>query len=361
MIEPPGPGRRSGPPQTCIRSEQNHPFGECRNGRRAAAQLSDAKLGQSRSVVACMIRVLVLTVALGVLISAPAPSKPMRIGGWERVAGAERLLLSDGARYVVTRSAGGVMRVYDTATGKRRTLRSPVCDSGRALPVALGAAGGGGLVWDCASVAALGGHTFYGENLTTGLQFVPTGMAALRKLESQSADASRFRARLVGRRWIYAIRSGYRYADDALVSVRTARVIHNPASAAGVTVAPETDAGVQRLCPGIRRSPGNVELGRLPFGPLLFEEPFALSQTQSVALVRTCDDAPAAIPQGRVVASVGSGRLAWLQGREVRILRSTASGVARRRAPGRVRRLALTRGFVYARTTAGVFRASLTL
>lgn len=37
-------------------------------------------------------------------------------------------------------------------------------------------------------------------------------------------------------RWIYAIRSGYHYADDVLIGVRAPRAIHNPANAADVAV-----------------------------------------------------------------------------------------------------------------------------
>lgn len=304
-----------------------------------------------------------LTSILAALLCVPAAAhaKPLKIGGWERVAGAERTLLTDGERYVVARSAGQVVRLHDTVRDERRTLKPPACDNGPALPVVASPGGGGGLVWDCASVVALGGHTLYGQNLTSGLQFVPPGMAEFRKIENQSADGSRFRARLVGLRWIYAIRSGYHYADDVLIGIRAPRAIHNPASAADVAVAPGIDAGTAELCAGIRRTPGDIELGRLAFGPIRYDKPFGISLSQSVARVRVCDDAPQEAPTGRVLSALGSGRLAWAEGREVRVLRSTASGVGRRRAPGRISGLALTRGFVYARAGGRWWRATLTV
>jgi hypothetical protein len=296
-------------------------------------------------------------------VPAAAQAKPLKIGGWERVAGAERTLLTDGERYVVTRSAGRVVRLRDlgSTNDARRTLKSPACDTGPALPVVATPAGGGGLVWDCASVVALGGHTFYGQNLTTGRQFVPPGMAEFRTIESQSADGARFRAQLVGLRWIYAIRSGYHYADDVLIGLRAPQAIYNPAKAPDVAVAPGIAAGTRKLCAGIRRTPGHIELGRLAFGPIRYDKPFAISLSQSVARVRVCDGGPHEAPTGRVLSTVGSGRLAWAQGREVRILRSTASGIGRRRAPGRITGLALTRGFVYARAGGRWWRATLKL
>jgi hypothetical protein len=186
-------------------------------------------------------------------------------------------------------------------------------------------------------------------------------MAEFRTIENQSADGARFRARLVGMRWIYAIRSGYHYADDVLIGIRAPRTIHNPATAADVAVAPNTDAGTVKLCAGIRRTPGDIELGRLPFGPMRYEKPLGLSLSQSVARVRVCDGAPTKAPTGRVLSAVGAGRLAWVKGREVRILRTTASGVGRRRAPGRISGLGLTRGFVYVRAGGRWWRATLKL
>lgn len=308
-----------------------------------------------------LIRLGLACLLAALLAPAAAHAKPLKIGDWESVAGAERTLLADGERYVVTRSAGGVVRMHDTVKDERRTLKPPACDNGPALPVVATPGGGGGLVWDCASVVALGGHTFYGQNLTTGLQFIPPGMAEFRKIENNSADGARFRARLVGLRWIYAIRSGYHYAGDVLIGIRAPRAIHNPADATDVAVAPSIDAGTVQLCAGIRRTPGNIELGRLPFGPIRYDKPFGISLSQSVGRVRVCDGGPQEAPTGRVLSAVGSGRLAWAQGRDVRILRSTAAGVGRRRAPGAITRLALTRGFVYARAGGRWWRATLTL
>lgn len=146
-----------------------------------------------------------------------------------------------------------------------------------------------------------------------------------------------------------------------LIGIRAPRAIHNPANAADVAVAPGIDAGTVELCAGIRRTPGDIELGRLAFGPIRYDKPFGISLGQPVARVRVCDGAPQEAPKGRVLSAVGAGRLAWAEGREVRILRSTASGVGRRRAPGRITGLALTRSFVYARAGGRWWRATLTV
>jgi hypothetical protein len=286
--------------------------------------------------------------AAGALLPASAGGAAPRLtlGAWEPVPDAGRRLLADGERYVVTRSRTSVVRMQDTETGARRRLVEPPCDSGRSLPTAIG---GGMLVWECAGLVALGGHVLVVEDLASGRQFLPAGFPEFRKADDGSHDGSVFHAVSVGRSWIYLTRSGYHFADDVLVGIGQAEVMHDPAQRADFAVDPDRASGVRRLCAGIRRHAGLLELGQLPFGVLAFHRPYAIT---AGGRLRSCAGAPP-VPAGPVVAALSATRVSWATKRLLRVRRTAGGPMIRRSAPGTVRSIALTSGFVYVTTGSG--------
>jgi hypothetical protein len=303
------------------------------------------------------ISLVVVTVAAGLLLWADASVAAQRltIGDWQTVTGAGRRLLTDD-RYVVTRSEAGLVRTLDTATGIGRVLASPPCDNGPSLP---SAAGSGMLVWECASLVALGGHTLVVDDLARGRRFIPKGLAQFQALETRSADASLFHVRSAGRHWTYLTRIGYHYGDDVLVGLDRAQVLYLPARRADLTVDPDQLSGTRSLCAGIRRRSGDVEVGQTPFDPLDYHRPYAI--TGSGRLQR-CAGAPS-IPGGQMVAALSDRYLSWATGRLVRIRSTTTGRTARRDAPSTVTDIALTRRFAYITTRSGshtrVYRARI--
>ncbi len=288
--------------------------------------------------------------------AAVAAASTPTIGAWQPVDDAARGLLADGTRYVQTRADDGSVRVIDTVTGKRRRLAVPPCDNGASQARALG---DGVLVWECASLVALGGHVLVVDDLATGRRILPGGLRAFKALEMQSADGSSFHVRSVGRQWIYLTRTGYHYSDDVLVAIDRDEIIYRPASRADVAVDPSRASGKRRLCRGVRRSAGDLELGQLPFAVLTFHRPYALT---TMGRVRSCAGAPA--PPTTPLVSALSGRwLSWASDRRLH-LRSTASRATSSRAvPARIRQIVLTDGFVYVATgrvlKARVYRARI--
>jgi hypothetical protein len=303
------------------------------------------------------ISLVVVIVVAGLLLSADASAAARRlsIGDWRAVSGAERRLLTDD-RYVVTRSGAGIVRMLDTATGIGRRLTPPPCDNGPSLPSAVGS---GMLVWECASLVALGGHTLLVDDLAGGLRFIPEGLAEFQALEMQSPDASLFHVLSAGLRWIYLTRSGYHYGDDVLVGLARAQVLHLPAQRADVTVDPDQLSGTRRLCTGIRRRSGAVEVGQLPFGALDYHRPYAI--TGSGRLQR-CAGAPS-IPRRRGASALSDRYLSWATERLVRVRPTTGARTARRKAPSTVTHIALTHRYVYITTGSGslarVYRARM--
>jgi hypothetical protein len=227
--------------------------------------------------------------ALLVPAAAAASTAPARLtlGAWHAVSDAERGLFSDGDRYVVTRSRAGVDRVRDTVTGRSRRLVAPPCDNGRSIARAVGS---GTLVWECASVVALGGHVVIVEDLASGRQYLPAGFAPFQALDRQSHDGSRFHVDSVGATWIYLTRSGYHFADDVLVGLVRPEVAYNPGQRADLAVDPDRADGSRRLCAGIRRPAGQIELGERPFGGLRYHRPYAITGNGTL---RACSGAPA--------------------------------------------------------------------
>jgi hypothetical protein len=293
---------------------------------------------------------LVTALVAGLLLAPAVSAAPQRlaIGQWRAVSGAERLLLSDD-QYVVTRSGAGVVRVLDIASGSGRRLASPPCDNGPALPRAIGSAL---LVWECASLVDAGGHILVVDDLANRRRFIPAGAAQLQKLEMQSADGSRFHVRSVGDHWIYLTRSGYHYSDDVLVGLAATQIVHQPAQSADVTVDPARPSGTRRLCAGIRRGSGDIELGGLPFDVVDYHRPYAIT---SSGRLQRCAGAPP-VPTGRLVAALSDTHLGWATGRLLYIRATTSAPTTRRRAPGNVRSVALTRRFVYITTGSGIHR-----
>lgn len=295
----------------------------------------------------------------GLLLPAGASAAPARVtlGAWHAVSGAERRLLADD-RYVVTRSRAGDVRALDTATGRTRRLAAPACDNGPSLPVAVG---GGRLVWECASVVALGGHVVLVEDLASGRQYLPAGFAPFQALDRQSHDGSRFHVTSVGEAWIYLTRSGYHFADDVLVGLVRPEVAYNPGQRADLAVDPDRADGSRRLCAGIRRPAGEIELGERPFGALSYHRPYAIAGNGTL---RACTGAPA-VPRGRVVAALSERYLSWATGRSLRLRPTASRRTIRHDAPGTVRGIVLTRRFVYVTTGSGadarVHRARLTV
>jgi hypothetical protein len=301
--------------------------------------------------------VVLAVVVAGLLLRADASAAAQRltIGDWRAVSGAEGRVLTDD-RYVVTRSDAGLVQMLDTATGIGRVLASPPCDNGPSLPSAVGS---GMLVWECASLVALGGHVLVVDDLASGRRFIPQGLAQFQAFETTSADASRFHVLSAGRYWVYLTRIGYHFGDDVLVGFDRAPILHLPAQRADVTVDPDQPSGSRRLCAGIRRRSGDVEIGQLPFESLDYHRPYAIT---SAGRVRRCTGAPS-IPRGQGVAALTARYLSWATDGFVRV-RSTAGGrTARRAAPGTVRHIALTRRFVYITTGSGshvrVYRARM--
>jgi hypothetical protein len=287
---------------------------------------------------------LVVVLVAGVLLRAdPSAAAPrLAIGDWRAVAGAERALLTDD-RYVVTRSRAGIVQALNTTRNVGRDLASPPCDNGPALPRALG---DGVLVWECASLVALGGHTLVVDDLVHRRRFVPEGLARLQALERQSADASQFHVVSAGRYWIYLTRRGSHSGDDVLVGLSGGEILYQPGQRDDVAVDPGEPSGTRGLCAGIRRPRGDSELGELAFGSLSYHDPYALSATGGL---QRCDGAPP-VPGGRPIFALSDGYLGWATGRALRLRPTTGRGTLRRDAPATVHGIALTRRFVYVST-----------
>jgi hypothetical protein len=290
-------------------------------------------------------------VALAAAAAAPAATSAAAPADWRPVGNAGRGLLSDGDRYVVTLSRSRVVRVVDTVTARRRRLEAPPCDAGRSEPSALGS---GMLVWECGSFVGSGRHTLVVDDLATGRRFVPPALAQFQALEEPSSDGSIFRVRLVGRHWIYLTRSGYHYADDVLVGLDRPQVVYQPAERADLAIDPDRAGGTRRLCDGVRRPSGSSELGEMTYGFVDYHRPYAII---GFGRVRACTGAPAA-PRGRVVA-LSDTAISWAGGSLLRIRPTTSGRTMRRRAPGVVREIALTRHFVYVTTPSGTYRSRL--
>jgi hypothetical protein len=243
------------------------------------------------------------------------------------------------------------VRAIDTVTERRRHLEAPPCDSGRSQPSAMGS---GMLVWECGGFVASGRHTLVVDDLARGRRFVPPGVAEFQALEDASSDGSIFQVRLAGRHWIYLTRSGYHYGDDVLVGLDGPQVVYQPAQRADLAIDPDRTSGTRHLCGGIRRPSGSSELGEMTYGFVDYRRPYAIV---GFGRVRACTGAPAA-PRERVVA-LSDTALSWATGNLLRIRPARSGRTTRRRAPGAVRDIALTRRFVYVTTPSGTDRSRL--
>jgi hypothetical protein len=205
------------------------------------------------------------------------------------------------------------------------------------------------LVWECGSPVGSGAHVLVVEDLASGRQHAPAGMAQFLTLDMQSHDGSRFRVESVGRSWIYLTRSGYHFADDVLVGLERPEVVYTPAQRADTAVDPDRARGVRRLCAGIRRREGSPELGELALGVLRFHRPYAITDS---GRLRSCAGAPP-VPAGRVVPALSESYVSWATDRLLRVRSTTGGRAVRREAPGRVQSIALTGRYVYVSTGSG--------
>jgi hypothetical protein len=289
---------------------------------------------------------------IAAVVLAPPATSAAATGDWRPVKGAERGLLTDGDRYVVSESRGRVVRVNDTVTDRRRRLTTPPCDDGRSR---LSALGSGMLVWECGGFIGTSRHTLVVDDLASGRRFVPPGLAQFQALEQDSSDGSVFHVDLAGEHWIYLTRSGYHYADDVLVALDGPQVVHQPAQRADVAIDPDRARGTRRLCAGIRRPAGSPELGELPYGVVDYHRPYAFA---GVGRLRACSGAPDP-PRGRVAVALSDSALSWASGSLLAIRSTTSGRTTRRRAPGTVRKIALTRRFVYVTTPSATYRSRI--
>jgi hypothetical protein len=298
-----------------------------------------------------LIVVLVLLVGLGTsgTASARAAQSGPRIGAWHRVATrVAQSITTDGTRYAATRLTGNRLRIDDTATGRRRILTWPSCRN--AQGIASGKPdfllGSGLVMWQCPD-RFINSRQIWIDDIRTGARTQPRGLTALWASERNSSDGATFTVVGVGRHWLYAIRTGYHYSDDILVGVHTPRVIHSPAERADVAAAPDTTAGIVRLCAGIRRTPDKLGgIGGLAFSPLQYDEPYAVSTSGHL---RACHGAPAP-PAGHPVVQLGGGLITWSRTTRV-YAQSVATGRrTSRRAPGRVISVTHTRHEIFITT-----------
>jgi hypothetical protein len=208
-------------------------------------------------------------------------------------------------------------------------------------------------------LVALGGHVLVVDDLASGRRFIPQGLAQFQAFEPTSADGSRFHVLSAGRYWIYLTRIGYHFGDDVLVGFDRAQILHLPARRADVTVDPDQPSGTRRLCAGIRRRSGDVEVGQLPFESLDYHHPYAIT---GAGRIQRCAGAPS-IPRGQPVAALSDRYVSWATDRLVRIRSTTTGRTARRNAPSTVTHIALTRRFAYVTTGSGshtrVYRARM--
>jgi hypothetical protein len=286
-----------------------------------------------------------------VAVLAPAATSAAAPAGRRPVGGAGRGLLSDGARYVVTHSRSRVVRVVDTVTERRRRLETPLCDAGRSEPSALGS---GMLVWECGGFVGSARHTL----VVDGSGNRPALRPARPRPVSSAGGAKLGRVDLpgaVGRQALdlpHAQRLPLR--RRLLVGLDGPQVVYQPAERADRAIDPDRADGTRRLCDGIRRPSGASELGEMTHGFVDYHRPYAII---AFGRVRACNGAPAA-PRERVVA-LSDAALGWARGSVLRIRPTTSGRTMRRRAPGVVREIALTRHFVYVTTPSGTYRSRL--
>jgi hypothetical protein len=207
----------------------------------------------------------------------------------------------------------------------------PVSQVGRPLVLV----GGGYVAWQC-QTGMEGSALIWMQDLRTNRRFIAAGTPALwqDEIDHDGADGSVFTLISVGRHWLYAIRTGYHYTQDALIGIDTPRTIFAAAdSRPRDVVAPDRAHGTRPLCRGIKRKPGIIDagIGELPYEPLLFDRPFAIDPYNHQAQpIQACADTPAPPSRDPVsFAQLGGQLLTWAQGSTVYVRtyasRATAS------------------------------------
>jgi hypothetical protein len=281
-----------------------------------------------------------------------APRGP-QIGAWHRMKDPGALgLQSDGSRYVVTLVDRRGIEIHDSVTNRDRAFAYPPCTypEGTHDPQPPRHGLGRGLVaWQCTypQHAAI-----WVDRIRSARRTLAAGLAGMWQHEIGSADGGTFTLASVGRHWVYAIRNGYHYTDDILVSLDEARVVLRPADRADATVDPDAPAGVVELCAGIRRSPGILDIGAPAFLPLQYAAPYgvltpdARTFASTIGRLRRCAGAPAVHSAGADV-QLGGGLITWA-GSDRAYAQSAATGRrSSRRAPGSLLSVAHTRDTVY--------------
>jgi hypothetical protein len=260
------------------------------------------------------------------LVSAvPAPARlshGLRLGAF-RALPAEVVtpVATDGERFGVAGLADGRTRIFDTSRGTTRDVSTPSCALGPAAQLAppLRLVGGGIIGWQC-QTGQLGGQLIWTQNLRTGRRSIPAGIRAFWQLEidTNGADGATFTLISVGRHWLYLIRTGYHYTQDALIGIETPRVIAGPAADdPRQALALNRPHGTRPLCRDIKRPAGIIDAGisELPHEPLLFDRPFAIDPyNHRPQAIQACARTRARPPRAPVShAQLGGQLLTWAQ------------------------------------------------
>lgn len=273
---------------------------------------------------------------------AATPPPPPRLGPFRALpAEIVTAVATDGERFAVAGLADGATRILDTQRGTSRDVATPSCVN-PLMPTMgqvdrpLVMVGGGYVVWQC-QTAVEGSQLIWVQNLRSNRRFIAAGTSALWQDEIYhdfSADASAFTLISVGRHWLYAIRTGYHYTQDALIGIDTPRTIFAAAdNRPRDVVAPDRLHGSRPLCRGINRAAAIFEPATedIAHEPLLFDRPFAIDPYNHQAHpIQACAGTPAPPSHEPVsFAQLGGRLLTWAQGSTIYVRtyasRATAS------------------------------------
>jgi hypothetical protein len=292
-----------------------------------------------------VIRVAFLVVLAWLTVTSPASAStaatPRRLGAFRALpAEIVTTVATDGERFAVAGLADGATRILDTRRGTSRDVATPPCVNpmmpmgqvGRPLVLV----GGGYVAWQC-QTGVEGSQLIWMQDLRTNTRFIAAGIPSFWQDEiyhDLSADGSAFTLISVGRHWLYAIRTGYHYTQDALIGISTPRTIfaaadNNPRD----VVAPDRAHGTRPLCRDINRPAAINEppTEDIAHEPLLFDRPFAIDPYNHQAHpIQACANTPAPPSREPVsFAQLGGQLLTWAQGSTIYVRtyasRATAS------------------------------------
>jgi hypothetical protein len=264
---------------------------------------------------------------------------------------------TDGDRYAVAGLSNGLTRILDTRRGPSRDVSTPSCvnpvASAADLAPPLRSVGGGQVLWQCQTDTR---QLIWVQDIATNRRFVAGGTAALWSAE---AGGDTFRLISVGRHWLYAIRAGYHYTQDALISVDASRTIVGAAprtiaaGAMGVrdAIALDRPHGTRPLCQGVTRAKGVIDagIGELPYEPLMFDRPFAVSPyNDHPRPIQSCTGTRAAPSRTPVeYAQLGGRLLTWAERNAVHARTYTSRATATRTVKGTLASVSHTRNRVF--------------